>query len=200
MVKSNIAAVGDNPVDEFELAGFERDWPIALVQRLHVLVRQLRYHLIEDVVLMDRDHAQAPTGTSKIFGIRVYADRISRELAHQRPEIGDEGSVDVVGQKHQVRAFVLYEVDNLPDRFLVHPHSGGVPRIDDEERLDLGIFELFDFLVGVLKAVLLRRGDLHDLEVIILEVGHLEVGCEYRRAERDRIAWKEQSIGLQRFE
>ena len=40
----------------------------------------------------------------------------------------------------------------------------------------------------------------HHLEIVVLEVRHLEIGREDRRAERDRVAGKQQSVGLQRFE
>ena len=79
-------------------------------------------------------------------------------------------------------------------------HSGRIAGIDDEERLDLRVFQLLDFSVGVLETVLLRRRDVHDLEVVVLQMRHLEVGRENRRAERDRVAGKQQPIGLQRFE
>ena len=69
--------------------------------------------------------------------------------------------------------------------------------IDDEERLDLRVLELLDLVVGVLEAVLLRRCDVHDLEVVVLQVRHLEVGREDGRAERDRVAREQQSIGLE---
>ena len=42
--------------------------------------------------------------------------------------------------------------------------------------------------------------DLDDLEVVILEMRHLEVGREDRRAERDGVAGEQQPVGLQRFE
>ena len=85
-------------------------------------------------------------------------------------------------------------------RLLAHRHAARIAGIDDEERLDLRIFELLDLLVGELEAVLLRRCDVHDLEVVILEVRHLEVGREDRRAERDGVAREQQPVGLQRLE
>ena len=42
--------------------------------------------------------------------------------------------------------------------------------------------------------------DVHDLEVVVLEVRHLEIGREDRRAERDRVAGEQQPVGLQRLE
>ena len=42
--------------------------------------------------------------------------------------------------------------------------------------------------------------DVHDLEGVVLEMRHLEIGREDRRAERDRVAGVEQPVGLQRLE
>jgi hypothetical protein len=36
VVEADVAAVGDDPVDELELAGFERDRAVPLVERLSV--------------------------------------------------------------------------------------------------------------------------------------------------------------------
>ena len=68
------------------------------------------------------------------------------------------------------------------------------------KRLDLRVFELLDLLVGELKAVLLRGADLHDLEVVILEVRHLQVRREDGRAERDGVAREQQAIGFEGLE
>ena len=76
----------------------------------------------------------------------------------------------------------------------------GLPGLTTNKRLDLRVFELLDLLVGELKAVLLRGADLHDLEVVILEVRHLEVRREDGRAERDGVAREQQAIGFERLE
>ena len=71
----------------------------------------------------------------------------------------DERAVDVVGQQHQIGPLGLDQLRDLGDRLLVIAIPVGIAGIDDEERLDLRIFQLLDFLVGVLEAVLLRRLD-----------------------------------------
>ena len=76
----------------------------------------------------------------------------------------------------------------------------GLPGLTTKNALIFGILELLDLVVRELEAVLLRRFDVHHLEVVILEVRHLEIGREDRRAQRDRVAGMQQPVGLQRFE
>ena len=52
VVERHIAAVGDDAIDELELARFERQCAIALVERLNVGIRQFGDHLVEDVVFV----------------------------------------------------------------------------------------------------------------------------------------------------
>ena len=55
-------------------------------------------------------------------------------------------------------------------------------------------------VVSGLEAVLLRRLYVDHLEIVVLEVGHFQVGREDRRSERDRVAGVQQPVGLQRLE
>ena len=110
VVERHVAAVGDDAVDELHLARLERQRAVALVERLHVGVRQLGDHLVEDVVLVDCDDAEPPAGAAEVLRVGVDADRVVRELAEQRAEIGDERAVDVVGQEHQVGPLGLHQV------------------------------------------------------------------------------------------
>ena len=159
VVERHVAAVGDDAIDELDLARLERERAVALVQRFHVGVRQLGDHLVEDVVLVDRDDAEPPAGAAEVLRVGVDADRVLRQLAEQRAEIVDERSVDVVRQQHQVGTLGLHQFRDLADRFLAHRHAGRIAGIDDEECLDLRILQLLDFVIGVLEAVLLRRRD-----------------------------------------
>ena len=140
-------------------ARFKRDWAVALVKRLHVLVRQFGDHLVEDVVLVDGDDAKPPSGAAEILGVGIDADGVLRKLAKQGAEIVDECSVDVIRQQHQIGALGLNELHDHGDRLPAHPHATGIAGIDDEECLDLRVFQLLDFLVRILEAVLLRRSD-----------------------------------------
>ncbi len=54
--------------------------------------------------------------------------------------------------------------------------------------------------IRVLKPVLLLRVHLDEMEVVVLEVRHLEVRGEDRHAERDRVARIENPVALQRLE
>ena len=149
---------------------------------------------------MHRDDTEPPAGAAKVLRVGIDADRVLRQFSEQRAEIVDESSVDVVGQQHQVGTLGLHQLCDLADGFLAHCHAGGIAGIDDEEGFDLRILQLLDFLIGVLEAVLLGSFDMHDLEVVVLEVRHLEIRREDRRAERNRVAGMQQPVGLQRFE
>ena len=67
---------------------------------------------------------------------------------------------------------VLTSFVELGERFLAHRHATRIAGVDDEERLDLLVFELLDLVVSELEAVLLRRLDVDHLEVVVLEVRH----------------------------
>ena len=82
----------------------------------------------------------------------------------------------------------FHQLCDLTERFLVHTHAGGIAGIDDEKGLDLRILQLLDFVIGVLEAVLLGRFDVHDLEVVVLKVRHLDIRREDRRAEGNGVA------------
>ena len=79
-------------------------------------------------------------------------------------------------------------------------HGGGVAGIDEEEGLDLLVLERLEVLVGELEEVLALGGDMDLLQIVVLEVRHLEIRREDRRAERDRVAGIEQALVLQRLE
>src|SRR5439155_12158334 len=75
-----------------------------------------------------------------------------------------------------------------------------IARIDDEERLDLRVEELFDLFIRVLKPLLLLRMYLDIMEVVVLQMRHLEVGREDRYPERYRVAGVENPIAFWRLE
>ena len=111
-----------------------------------------------------------------------------RQFAEQRAEFVDEGSVDVIRQQHQVGTFCLHQIRDLADGFLAHRHAGRIAGIDNEKCFDLRVLQPFQFLVRILEAVLLRRSDVQDLEIVVFQVGHFQIGREDRRAKRDGIA------------
>jgi hypothetical protein len=74
------------------------------------------------------------------------------------------------------------------------PISERIARIDDKERLDLRIEELFDLFIRILKPLLLLRMYLDVMEVVVLQMRHFEVGREDRYPERDRVAGVENPV------
>src|ERR1700741_2182558 len=111
----------------------------------------------------------------------------------------DERSVNVIGQKHQVGTLRLHQICNLGDYFLAERHSSGITGIDEEERFDLGILQLFELRVRELKAVLLRSPDGDELQAIVLKMRQLEIGSKNRRPESDRVTGTQEAISLEGF-
>ena len=98
MIERDVAAVCNDSVDESELARLKGEPAVALVQQFLDRLGMRGDHLVEDVVLVDRDRSEPPPGTAEVFAVRVNADGVLRELSHQRTEAWDECTIDVVGQ------------------------------------------------------------------------------------------------------
>ncbi len=164
----------------FILAGSVVSEPYRVSSAPRVPLRELGDRLVEDVVLVDADHAEAPPGASEVLREGVDEDRVVREVRRERAEAGDEGAVDVVGQDHEVRTLGPDDLDDLVDGRLLDRHRGWVGRVDDEERLDGRVFELLDLLLAVLPGVAPVLGELvldhlDQLELEVLEPRHLDV-------------------------
>src|SRR5438477_11601906 len=155
----------------------------------------LRDYFVEDIVFVDRDGTQAPSGAAEVLAVGIDAESVPRELAHERAEARHEGSVDVVREQDKIRPLLEHGPD-LFDGLGREGYGERVAWVDDEERLDLGVEELFDLLVGVLEFLLLLRVHFDEMEVVVFEMGHLEVGGEDRHAERDRVAGVEDAVAL----
>src|SRR5947199_10651701 len=102
MVEADIAAVGNDAIDELKFSRLERYRAIALVQCLYMLVREFGDHLVENVVFVDGDDAEPPSGTAEILRVGIHTDGILRKLSKQRAEVVDEGSVHVIRQQHEI--------------------------------------------------------------------------------------------------
>ncbi len=70
----------------------------------------------------------------------------------------------------------------------LRPMPVGFPGLTTKNAFTSGFFKLLEFFVGRLEAIFLRRCDVYHLEGVVLQVSHLKVRREDRRAERDRIA------------
>src|SRR5213079_1897454 len=110
-------------------------------------------HLVEDVVLVDRDRSEPPPGTAEVFAVGVNADGVLRELSHQRTEARDERSIDIVGQQDEIGPLLEDRPDFL-NRGRRKRDREWIAGIDDEERLDLWIEELLQFFFRILEAIL----------------------------------------------
>ena len=88
---------------------------------------------------------------------------------------------------------------------LPHRDRRRVARIDQEERLDLRVGQLVDLAVGILPgvhAVLVHLAGVHrhELEPVLVELRHLDIGREDRRADGDGVAALDQAVDLQAVE
>ena len=86
VIERDVAAVGDDPIDELDAPRLERQRRVALVERLRNRVGMGGNLLVEDVVLVQGDDAQAPAGAAEILAVGVDADGVPGKLAEQRPE------------------------------------------------------------------------------------------------------------------
>src|SRR6266550_6825807 len=172
VVQRDVAAVRHDSVDERELARLERERAIALVQQLLDALGMPGDYFVENIVLVDRDGTQAPAGAAEIFAVGIDAEGVSRELTHERAEARHEGSVDVVREQDKIRPLLKHGPDLL-NRLGRECHGKRVARVDNEERLDLGVEELLDLLVRVLEFLLLLRMNFDEVEVVVFEVRHL---------------------------
>src|SRR5438552_5857746 len=192
VIERDVAAVGNDAVDEGELARLQREPAVALVQQFLNRFGMRCNHLVKNVVLVDRDRSQPPPGAAEILAVRVDADRVLWELSHQRTETRDERAIDVIGQQDQVWPFL----ENGPDflnRLWRKRDSEWIARIDDEERLNLRVEKFFELFIRILKPILLLRVNLDVVQVIVLQMRHFEVRREDRYPERDRVAGVENS-------
>ena len=104
VIERDVAAVGDDPIDELDRPRLERQRRVALVERLRDVVRKRGNRLVEDVVLVQGDDAQPPAGAAEVLAVGVDANGVPGKLAEQRAETRDERPVDVVGEQHEVGA------------------------------------------------------------------------------------------------
>ena len=80
MVERHVAAIGDDPVDKFDLTWLKSQCAVAPVKRTQIIVRELRNLLVENVVFVDCYDAEPPARRPKILRIRVNTDRVLRQL------------------------------------------------------------------------------------------------------------------------
>src|SRR5438094_10520880 len=143
VIERDVAAVGYDAVDEGEVARLEGEPAVALVEQFLDRLGMRGDHLVEDVVLVYRDRSESPSGAAEVLTVGVDADRILRELSHQRTEARDERAVDVVCEQDEIGPLLEDRPDFL-NRVWRQRDGERIARINNEERLDLRVEELFD--------------------------------------------------------
>src|SRR4030095_6387059 len=99
-------ACGNDAVEKRKLAGLGGEPAVALVEEFLDRLGMRRDHLVEDVVLVNRNGSEPPPSAAKVLAVRVNADRVLRELAHQRTETRDERAIDIVREQDEVGSFL----------------------------------------------------------------------------------------------
>src|SRR4029077_6772358 len=146
-----------------------------------------RDHLVEDIVLVNSNGSEPPPGAAEVLAVRVNADGVLRKLSHQRTEAWDERAIDVVCEQDEIGPLLEHLADFF-NRVGRKRDSERVAGIDDEEGLNLRDEKLLNLFIRVLKLNVLLRGHLDVVEVVGLQMRHLQVRREDRYAERYRVA------------
>src|SRR4029079_17842919 len=157
----------NDAVDESELAWLEGEAAVAFVQQFLDGLGMRGNHFIEDVVLVDRDRSEPPAGAAEVLAVRIDANRVLRELSHQRTKAWDERTIDVVREQDEVGPLLEHGPYFL-DRLGRKRDGKRIPRINNEEGLDFRIEELLDLFIRILKPILLLRMYLDVVEVVVL--------------------------------
>src|SRR5207248_4209247 len=111
VVQRDVAAVRYDAVDERELARLERERAITLVQFLLYGLGMLRDYFVENIVFVDRDGAQPPSGAAEVLAVGIDAESVPREFTQERTEARHEGSVDVVREQDKIRPLLEHGPD-----------------------------------------------------------------------------------------
>src|SRR4029077_5205625 len=98
VVEGHVPAVGNNAVDELDLARLEDEGSITFVESFQIRIWKSRDNFFEHFVFVNRDHPESPPGATNILGIGVDTNGVLRKLSEQRSEVVDESSVDVISQ------------------------------------------------------------------------------------------------------
>ncbi|MCY1223296.1 hypothetical protein D9M72_354170 [compost metagenome] len=83
VVQRHVAAVGDDAVDELHLARLRRHRLVALFQKLLDRLGMRLDPPVEDIVLGNGHHAEAPAGAAEVLRIGIDADGVARQMAEQ---------------------------------------------------------------------------------------------------------------------
>ena len=103
VIERHVPAIGDKPVDHLQLARFERDRDVSLVERFQFLGWKLLEAVVENILLIDGDHAEPPTRASEIFRVGIDTDRVVRQFRHQRAKVWNERAINIVRKENEIR-------------------------------------------------------------------------------------------------
>jgi hypothetical protein len=205
VVQCDLTTVGHHAIDERDLGGVGADGLVSAIELLELVGIHLPQATIDDVVLVNRDHTKTPSRRAEIFRERVHRDRVRRNDIHQGHELGNEGSVDIVGDDDELRiVFAYHGRDPRQGRGCEH-HRRRVRRIHDEHRAHAGVGELVDLGVGklprrVIVLINCARTQRDDFEPVAFQPRQLEIRRELRDHQRDAITRSQQKVVGERIE
>ena len=122
MMQGYGAAVRHHAVDELHAVGVKRHGAVALMQFLAITLGKVGDHPIEDIVLMNADHPQAPSGGPEILRIGIDQNGIVGSRRGQRFKLVNKGSIDIIGEQDEILALGPHQLADLHKRFVMHGH------------------------------------------------------------------------------
>ena len=121
-------------------------------------------------------------------------------MANSEWKSSANGGVDVIGYDDQVGPPVPDDLTDQAQALGVDLHGWRIARIDDKERLDRRVDQFVEFGRGILPASRRIRVHLNFHQLVVVQLGNLDIGREDRRAEGDLVAWRQQLVLAQRIE
>ena len=144
VVQRHLTAVGDEAVDELQLGHVRGHRSVAHLLSGAGRVVLRRQQLVEHVVVVDGDEADASPGGAEVLREGVQRDHVARQLGHRPTEPLHERRVDGVGDDDQVGTVVRDQLAQLGQPGRRQRPAVGVARVDDEERLDRRVAQPFE--------------------------------------------------------
>ena len=205
MVQGDLTAVGNHTVDETDFLWMERNTAIAFVQLLFPLCRQFLQHPVVYILFVQRDNGQAPACRSEIFGEGIDAEGVLRQFRHDRTEMGNVGRIDIIGNDHQVRIVITYDIYNTFHQTICQTVRRRIARIDDKGGLDRRVFQNVQVFFLVLPGMIavfchFTSVDFGYIEQVAGLFRYLYIRSEYRGEQDDLVTFTKKEILLQRIE
>ena len=157
VVERDVAAVGDDAVDELERRAARASAARSACRApARSLLGMRGDHLVEDVVLVQGDDAEAPAGAAEVLAVRVDADRVAAETRRaasgtRRRRSRRRRRSAASGRDACSRTRPIAAIDSR-----LSATAYGLPGLTTKNALTFGSSSGVEILVGELPALLLR--------------------------------------------